>query len=190
MTSSHLHRDRRRAGFTLIEMMITVAIIGILAAIAIPSFVNYQHRSKRSEAYANLSAIARVEKSFFAEYSRFVGVDAPQPGTGLGPMRRPWTADARDAFAGVGWIPEGNVFFDYDVHVDDDACPGCFTASAYGDVDGNGLLSLVQYVEPSPDGSAHLEALVELDGVSGVPLNAEGNPIYSQVAVNREADRF
>ena len=52
-----LNRRRRQEGFTLIELMIVVAIIGILAAIAIPAFINYVKRSKTSEAPANLKAM-------------------------------------------------------------------------------------------------------------------------------------
>jgi len=46
-----------KKGFTLIELMIVVAIIGILAAIAIPNFLKFQAKSKQSEAKSNLGAI-------------------------------------------------------------------------------------------------------------------------------------
>ncbi len=58
-------------GFTLIELMIVVAIIGILAAIAIPNFVKFQAKSKQSEAKANLKAIFVAKKSNFAEKDTF-----------------------------------------------------------------------------------------------------------------------
>jgi type IV pilus assembly protein PilA len=54
-------------GFTLIELMIVVAIIGILAAIAIPNFMKFQARARQSEAKANLKAIFTTSKSWFAE---------------------------------------------------------------------------------------------------------------------------
>ncbi len=54
-------------GFTLIELMIVVAIIGILAAIAIPNFLQYQMKSRQSEAKTNLQAIKTSEVAFQAE---------------------------------------------------------------------------------------------------------------------------
>lgn len=61
----------RNRGFTLIELMIVVAIIGILAAIAIPNFLKFQARSKQSEAKTNLKALYTAQKSFFSEKDRY-----------------------------------------------------------------------------------------------------------------------
>ena len=58
---------RKSRGFTLIELMIVVAIIGILAAIAIPNFIKFQAKSKQSEAKTNLKAIFTAEKSYYGE---------------------------------------------------------------------------------------------------------------------------
>jgi len=62
--------DMRR-GFTLIEVMIAVGIVGILAAIAIPNFAKFQARSKQSEARVNLKAMLTAQKGFVAERDRF-----------------------------------------------------------------------------------------------------------------------
>ena len=55
----------KRKGFTLIELMIVVAIIGILAAVAVPGFMKYIKDSKTSEAKVNIKAIAEGASSFY-----------------------------------------------------------------------------------------------------------------------------
>jgi type IV pilus assembly protein PilA len=75
---------RSKKGFTLIELMIVVAIIGILAAIAIPNFLKFQAKSKQSEAKSNLGAIFTGEISYFGEqnaYGDFVAVNWVPSGT-------------------------------------------------------------------------------------------------------------
>ncbi|MFA5807877.1 MAG: prepilin-type N-terminal cleavage/methylation domain-containing protein [bacterium] len=64
-----------KKGFTLIELMIVVAIIGILAAIAIPNFLKFQAKSKQSEAKSNLGAIYTGQVSFFGEANTFGNFD-------------------------------------------------------------------------------------------------------------------
>jgi prepilin-type N-terminal cleavage/methylation domain-containing protein len=152
-----------RDGFTLIEVMIVVALIGILAAIAIPGYKSYQARSRRTEAYMNLSAIIRTEDAYYAEHQAYVGMAtaAPSvPGPPLGAFKRPWTAADESAFANIGWTPEGTVFYDYGVNVQGCTCaPGtCVTAAAYGDVDGDNLIAIVLYARGTP-GSACPDAL-------------------------------
>ena len=60
---------RNTKGFTLIELMIVVAIIGILAAIAIPNFLNYQCKAKQSEAKQSLGTLAKEMQIYAAEPS-------------------------------------------------------------------------------------------------------------------------
>jgi type IV pilus assembly protein PilA len=67
---------RKQEGFTLIELMIVVAIIGILAAIAIPNFLQYQMKSRQSEAKTNLMAIKTSEVSWQGERGCYLPVNA------------------------------------------------------------------------------------------------------------------
>lgn len=62
---------RRAEGFTLSELMIVVAIIGILAAIAIPNFLSYQAKARQSEAKVALGGIFTSALAYFAEHDTF-----------------------------------------------------------------------------------------------------------------------
>lgn len=81
-------KQRKEKGFSLIELMIVVAIIGILSAMAIPNFLRFQQKAKQVEAKTNLGAYYAAQKSFFAEWVTFFG-------------------DFRD----IGYAPEGDLIY-------------------------------------------------------------------------------
>ena len=60
-----------KKGVTLIELIIVVAIIGILAMIAVPAYIGQQKNAARTEAYGNLQNLRLLEEQFFAENGRY-----------------------------------------------------------------------------------------------------------------------
>lgn len=157
-------RSRTRGGFTLTELMITVALIGTLAAIAIPNFLTYQARTRRSEGYTNVAGIARAYKVYHAERGRYPDIvtdggagSLPTPDFGAGQpntTKMAWDT-AEPFFSIVGWRPDGNVFYTYEVESNcgGGACTdqSCFTVVAHGNVDNKNGLGAVMYVHPLTD---------------------------------------
>jgi type IV pilus assembly protein PilA len=67
----HFINKKKEGGFTLIELLVVIIIIGILAAIALPSFLNQANRAKEAEANTNVGSINRAQQAYRLESSQF-----------------------------------------------------------------------------------------------------------------------
>jgi prepilin-type N-terminal cleavage/methylation domain-containing protein len=86
--ATRMGTDQKQNGFTLIELMITVGIIGILASLAVPQYTKYQRRALQAEAKVGLGSVYALEKSFYTEYASYI-----------------------PAFDAIGYAPEGSRLF-------------------------------------------------------------------------------
>ena len=79
-----LNKMKNQKGFTLIELMIVIAIIGILAAIAIPQFSAYRKRSYDSSAQSDLRNAATAQEAYYVDNSNYCGTEGTLTGATYG----------------------------------------------------------------------------------------------------------
>ncbi|MFA5582700.1 MAG: prepilin-type N-terminal cleavage/methylation domain-containing protein [Bacteriovoracaceae bacterium] len=127
-----LMKTKRQDGFTLVELMVVVAIIGLLSAVAVPNFKKYQARAKISEAKLQLAAIYTAQSAFFSDFNmygaclRYMGYDPrPESGNRYYAVGISAGTTARDTFAHQAAVNSG-------LRDGTDGCPAASTVTTGG----------------------------------------------------------
>jgi prepilin-type N-terminal cleavage/methylation domain-containing protein len=155
-----MHSDnRRRHGFTLIELMIVVAILGVLASVAIPSFVAYVRKSRASEATGQLKQMFSLAATYYFPERSERGVEGGHiAGCVVDPADNavvPNGGKQRGDYSGASWRALGfsHEFAYYRLEIARGAPGQChvpantidlYTMRAIGDLDGDGATSLFE----------------------------------------------
>jgi type IV pilus assembly protein PilA len=154
---TYVRTKKSQAGFSLVELMVVVAIIGILASIAIPSIGKYMAKARQSEAKTQLSSLYTAEKAFFAEYTQY---------------------DSR--FGAIGYSPEGKLRYNVGFGT------SVVSTTYSGTISGNQLLFSTLTYCPAVTGSANVGATGcgTLPGATNAPppAIAAGNTVVNPAA--------
>ncbi|MEQ9076949.1 MAG: prepilin-type N-terminal cleavage/methylation domain-containing protein [Sandaracinaceae bacterium] len=175
---------KKKEGFTLIELMIVVSIIGILAASAIPAFIGYMRRSKTSEAAANLKNLYTLASGYYSTEQwgdRAVNVmggttlaatacTVPPAQTTAAPTQGKtlldWDMEAQ-SFQDLGFSIADPIYYQYSIVGSSGLCDGMasstnvYTFRAEGDLDGDMATSLFEIAV----GSSTQNVLVRTPGI-------------------------
>lgn len=188
--------DAKPRGFTLLELMIVVGIIGVLTAVAIPNFLRYQLRTRRSEGAMNVAAVRTSQIAYFGVHDRFVTADPNPAGHPFSTQRYPWDHSDAD-WRELGFEPEGDVYYQYATEAGTDDEVSTFIVSAIADLDEDKEFSCWAFARPilAADGAA--TSSLELPGEcgDGQNLDSDGNlapipPQYNRVYLASGESRY
>jgi prepilin-type N-terminal cleavage/methylation domain-containing protein len=151
--------SRRPQGFTLIELMVVVAIIGILSSVAIPSYKNFQLRSKQAERVLLLTSIQRSIDDMYMRNGGFPWDWGPgsgitylyllshNPDANPGTAKRPWRLrplHSLDHWNQLSIVVQGSVYYSYYGYAYTFNTAREYDLQAIGDLDGDRIQNVIE----------------------------------------------
>jgi prepilin-type N-terminal cleavage/methylation domain-containing protein len=141
-------RTLRSRGFTLVELMISVAIIGLLATVALPTFRNFQFRSRQAERAVIVRALVNSLDDYFNREGRYPSGAPPltfmnggwNPDASPGTTRKAWRTTGADDWRKLAFEVEGGVYYRYWVYAFVQDGDRVYQIETMGDLDGDLLL--------------------------------------------------
>jgi len=128
-------RQPTTAAFSLVELMVVVAITGILAAIAIPNYIDMQLKAKRGEIPVAIDGIRTCESAYASAFDSYLAVPVqPRPDSDLNKSMHDWVRSPE--WDALGYFPDGAVRGNYQVLAGETD----FTVVGHGDMDNDDTL--------------------------------------------------
>lgn len=172
---------RRASGFTLLELMVAVAIVGILATVALPAFRHFQLRAKQAERRMMIRMLDTALADLWVRDGRYPG-GTPAASTFDGPWnpalppttsKRPWNrSPAHGDWSRLTLSIEGDLYFSYRVQAEAAGGTHWYVVLGYGDLDGDGRFTSEyrQVVDRVEDG-APVREVTDYDSAVHDPTN-------------------
>lgn len=139
-------------GFTVVELILSIAIVGILVAVSVSEFTKMQYRAKRSEASVNIGGISTAQIAMLAASDTLV-TGASNPATSLTRELRPFDP-TMSGWSSLAWEPDGDVRCNYMTRALSASHANLFRVSSNCDIDDDNSTYTIRWYAPRHSGES------------------------------------